>query len=594
MRGRVWLPLSLLWAALLFALPFTALAAAEQRYPQLGLHRSTLAVFCQSLDIALAAGATAAVLSFVAATYAAPAIRAAWTGLPRAPRITLVLLLAGLAILRGGWGLIRTEYYTTLSRSLGSLGTVAILSLLLIASAAVSLRLRESALSRRIAAGSLAALLLLWLSGHAALRVAPAAGTEGDRPNVLLVSLDALRADRVSCYGHSRPTTPGLDELARKGVIFETAITTAPWTLPSHASMLTGLYPHHHEAIRPRSLLARRNLTLAELLREAGYATAAFTGGGHLSDRYGFAQGFDVYEILRHESTSETVARGLRWLEEERHRPFFLFLHTYEPHMPFRDPRFADPEDAGRVGPSFERDDLLELRRGEWNPTPAERRYISDLYDGDARSTDAGLQDLWAWLERRGEIDRTLIIVTSDHGEELFERGHRHSARHGHTLYEELIRVPLILRYPPVFPEGSRVAAPVSLVDLAPTVAAAVGCDWPAQSDGLDLSEAIGGRALGSRPGVLTEALGSGAQRRSLRTARYKIVMPLEESGGTVELYDLAADPGERRNIVSTLPEVASRLARVLERFPPLPGITAEAELDQDLADQLRALGYVQ
>lgn len=544
--------------------------------------------------MALAVGAAAVALSFPVAAYAAPAIRSAWTGLPRSLKITLGLVLAGLAILRGAWGLTRTEYYATLSRVLGNPGTVAFLGLLLGASVAASLWFRRSALSRRIAAGTLAALLLSWLSGHAALRFAPAAGAGGDRPNVLLVSLDALRADRVSCYGHSRPTTPGLDELARGGVIFETAITTAPWTLPSHASMLTGLYPHHHEAIRPRSLLARRNLTLSELLREAGYATAAFTGGGHLSDRYGFAQGFHLYEILRHASASDTVARALRWLEEERHRPFFLFLHTYEPHMPYRDPHFANPEDAGSVGPSFERGDLLRLRRGEWNPTPAERRYISDLYDGDARSTDAGLQDLWAWLERRGEMDRTLIIVTSDHGEELFERGHRHSARHGHTLHEELIRVPLILRYPPLFPGGLRVADPVSLVDFAPTVAAAVGYPWPARSDGLDLSEAISGSALGSRPGILTEALGSGAQRRSLRTARYKIITPLEGAGGTLELYDLSTDPGERQNLASDLPDVASRLARVLETFPPLPGITAEAELDQELADQLRALGYVQ
>jgi arylsulfatase A-like enzyme len=576
------------------ALAYGAFEILAHRFVELGLLRSAAAFLTEALGRAVLSWAilTPAIL-ILASLAGAPWVRKPRRRLPRAMVAATLATLALLLLGRAAWSISRTEFYVTMRAGLGSFGAPAFLIVLLATCALLALRIRKSRRARFVAASAGTALLLSWLGLLAAAHYP--LEREGDPPpNLILVSLDTLRADRIGCYGYERATTPGLDELAREGVLFETAVTTAPWTLPSHASMLTGLYPHHHGAIRPRGLLARRYLSLAELLADRGYAAAAFTGGGHISDRFGFGQGFHPYEMLRDTSTAATVGRALHWLEEEASSPFFLFLHTYEPHMPYRDRHFANEAEAGRVGPSFERDDLMDLRAGTWVPAPEERRYISDLYDGDARSTDAALARLWQWLRERGELDRTMIIVASDHGEELFERHIRQSVRHGHTLYDELIRVPLIIRFPPIFSGGRRVEEPASLVDVVPTVAAAFGLRWPARTDGRDLSSLGAGGAAGRREGVLTEALGSGAQRRSFRTARYKLIATLDAAPGEEELYDLVADPGETRNIALSEPGLASRFRSLLASFDPLEITEEEASIDQELEDQLRALGYVQ
>jgi arylsulfatase len=306
---------------------------------------------------------------------------------------------------------------------------------------------------------------------------------------VLVVLVDALRADHLGCYGYPRPTSPTIDSLAARGVVFERAHSQAPWTKPSVASLLTGTYPIQHGVFTGSAgdtpghitsdVLADELLTMAEAFKGAGYATAAFVHNAQISSFMGFDQGFDIYAENLGDAASLT-SRFLEWLEAETRRPFFAYLHYLDPHWPYTPPDslrqlFPVPEgtrqDFNTVNwKIFER----EIREGIVQLTPRDAEAMAALYDGEIRFVDSQLARLLDRLGTTGEGERTVLVLTADHGEEFLDHG---GVGHGQTLYEEVLHVPLLI----VGPEtpATRVPDPVETVDILPTLLELTGQEIP-------------------------------------------------------------------------------------------------------------------
>jgi arylsulfatase A-like enzyme len=427
-------------------------------------------------------------------------------------------------------------------------------------------------------------------------------------PNLLLVTLDTARADHVSAYGYPRETTPVLRELAEAGTRFAHAYAPAATTAPSHATLFTSLYPLAHGIVHNGLELRPAERTLAEILRERGYATAAFVSSFVLDARFGFAQGFERYDDdfapgqasfpAGHEWRDQeipggfdrpadaTTRRAVEWLASGRDpaRPFFLFVHYFDPHAPMSPPerhaaRFAPEPGASR----------LEVRIGR--------------YDGEIAFVDEQIGVLLDALARAGLDARTLVVVTADHGEGLLQHG---QMAHGVQLYEEAVRVPLVLRLPGVVPAGRVVETPVALVDLAPTLLELLGV--PAQGMGFQgesLTRALedGGALDPERTIHLQRRHYAGEQVGSewvegdlygVRQGRWKY---LESGDGERrELYDLAADPGETANLAPEHPEQVRRLAARIAswRSASRRAGAAPKDLTGSEREGLRALGYVE
>ncbi|MEL7058401.1 MAG: sulfatase [Acidobacteriota bacterium] len=424
-------------------------------------------------------------------------------------------------------------------------------------------------------------------------------------PNVLIVSLDALRADRLGSYGHTRDTSPFLDALARQGTRYSRAFVNTHGTPPSHATLWTGLYQETHGVSMPYADGAKRGPRprdrrddrlppelpiVPAALRDAGYATLGFSGGGFLSRDFGFDRGFDVW----HESLSLQRAgqRLLAELERQRGhgRPLFVFLHTYDIHSPYEAPR-RWRRAFGALG-SAHLGTTRSLQRLTWTrvePDGPIADRLGRLYDAGIRHADETLERLFGHLERRGFLHRTLIIVTSDHGEEL---GDHRGVLHPATLFDELLHVPLIVVGPGV--EAGKVEeAPVSTVDLTATLYAAARVEPAIEPEGRDL--------LAAAELPRSRAVFSQYARRlySLRTPRYKLVH-VPESGRS-RLFDLRTDPDERLDVARQRPELTAHLLGRLERLRIQAAeraleVRTEASGGRPLAPETRrrleALGY--
>ena len=360
-------------------------------------------------------------------------------------------------------------------------------------------------------------------------------------PSVVLISVDTLRADRLSLYGHDVNTSPHIDDWAqRAGVTFETTVASAPWTLPSHVSLLTGLdalrHGVNHESPMPANLS-----TLADVLNDAGYVTQAITDGGYMHPRYGLAQGFDEYhyrdprwfraETLQKDGLAHSIDSALRFLEQNAGRPVFLFLHTFDVHAPYRDRSVTDvasSADGGAPHVTVERLPLDESasfipqyrpRWQSWNGTlgepltEAELRSLPALYDDGIGSVDRQLGRLFDYLRVSGLERDTIVVLTSDHGEMLGEGG-----SFGHNyLFDENLHVPLIVAYPGAVP-GARVSSQVRSIDILPTILDLAGVEPLAGIDGTSLTALMNGG-----PDVPRDAWSYGPATNagvSLRTAR--------------------------------------------------------------------------
>lgn len=383
--------------------------------------------------------------------------------------------------------------------------------------------------------------------------------------NVVIVTLDTTRADRLSPYGLMQVSMPHLERLAREGIVFDQAISVAPLTLPAHASLFTGLWPGHHgvrdNAGRP---LSDTQLTLAEVLQEQGFRTGAFVGSAVLDDDRGLAQGFTTYGGVgypaagRHERqrrADAVVSEALDWLSGVGESRFFLWVHLYDPHRPY---------DA-----------------------PPHEGEASDPYIAEITFSDAQLGRLLGALEHRGVLDRTLIVVAGDHGESLGEHGERD---HGILLYDAVLRVPMMIRAPGLPP--GRVGEVVRLIDVAPTVLDLTGVAAP-PADGVSLRELMTGRSTGLDLEAYSESTYperfGWASLRALRDGRYKYI-----DGPAPELYDLSTDPFEQRNIAAARPAIAAAMKQRIAVIGGADDGHARVATDtpRELRERLSALGY--
>jgi arylsulfatase A-like enzyme/Flp pilus assembly protein TadD len=417
------------------------------------------------------------------------------------------------------------------------------------------------------------------LLAGAALLQAACFGRPRNRPepaqprNVLLITVDTVRADHIGAYGDRRAETPAIDRLAREGVRFLQADSCVPLTLPSHATILTGLTPPHH-GLRNNGggSLSESVPTLASVLAAGGYRTGAFVGSFVLDHRFGLGRGFQTYddEIRRDPNAPDAleaerpaahvVDRALAWLDRRDPGPFFLWVHLYDAHAPY------DP------------------------PEPFRSRFPNSPYDGEIASDDFQIGRLLARLDARGLTRRTVVAVAADHGEALGEHG---ELTHGFLLYEPTLHVPLVLRDPDALPARRVIATPVSLTDLAPTLAALAGHPFPpgAALDGRDLSGAL--RAgTDPRPEELYAetkypAVFGWSPLYALRQGRLKFI-----DAPRREIYDLSADPGEARNLADPRSPRADLAAR-LDRFREGETSARPAAADRETLAKLGSLGYV-
>jgi len=432
---------------------------------------------------------------------------------------------------------------------------------------------------------------------------------------IILVGVDTLRADHLGLHGASRPTSPFIDQLSEEGVVFDRAFATAPWTLPSFASIFTGrLQSGHAAGIRSRTSEVEREAnrlagrmqrtildpgveTLAERLAAEGFTTIAVAQNPNLNPHFGVSRGFDIYDHVP--GTYEDMRRsdvvvdlGLQYVDDLENEAFFLFLHFWDPHMQYGAPEpyggmFTEGLEGGFTLPVVE--DPRPLRRDASSLSPARKVFMEAAYDEEIRFVDSQFERLVAGLKERGLWDQTLMIFVSDHGEEFFEHG---GFEHGHTLYNEVLHVPLIVWGPGISPRRS--TTPVSLADITPTVLDALGLElsegtfgitlWPHIASGEELQERL----------IAAEGMLYGPEQKAGIVWPHKII--LDTRRDRVWLFDLEADFGERNGRQSRS-DLANSLRERLELrlLASSQGVSyEEMELDPELRRQLRSLGYIQ
>ena len=480
--------------------------------------------------------------------------------------------------------------------------------------------------------------------------------------NVLFISIDTLRADHLGCYGYSVATSPVIDALAKAGALFEHATSSSPWTTPSHVSMMTSLYPQAHGvyAYPEPGQLDSKTVTLAEILRANGWRTAGFTEGGYAKGDTGLADGFDVFPswpndgagFVSHELEPsrlvENAERALEWLDEfggsDAAEPFFLFFHTYEPHYEYRPPAEHLNRISSKIDLASERaalgaaiqdwnrgNELTAAQKGllirhrlqgdlrttnpkrpqqllamlgrfftsEWRSTPNFRddiAYLTTLYDAEIRFTDDVVGRILSKLETLGVLDQTLIVLTSDHGEGLMDH---EEMQHGFHLYDEILAIPLIIRFPGRVHAGARHANQVRSIDILPTVLEWLGLPQPEQAQGESLLSLLrngGAPRLSFAEGLTVE--GRERDLGMVHDGRWKFLR--NARSGAEALFDLASDPDELIDVAqAATPSELNRLRTALDRISEENGrraanyrVTPNPMTEQERL-RLKALGYL-
>ena len=486
------------------------------------------------------------------------------------------------------------------------------------------------------------------------------------KPNIVLVTMDTVRADHLSCYGYQRLTTPNVDSFSREGVLFKNAYSTDSWTLPSHASIFTGKYPSKHGAHynsgflnddpslyttqREKKLevpsnifkLSEENLTLAEILSAKGYRTAGIIGGNFCSSIFGMAQGFDfyneaflnvskdiklflIYQVFgffvpvqdifaqygyfqkRIASRLNNVA--LPWLEKNHDQPFFLFIKYFDAHRPYVPPprynRYFGDTDSSILIKHNPRGDVsyitaetnlvVSVVKGSHQLTSEEKEYIVSRYDGEIRYLDHYLGLLFEKLKALKIYDNTFIIITADHGEAFGEHG---QMEHGKTLYEEVLHVPLIIKYPSAFSRKGVVEKKVSLVDIFPTVLSFLNYPLPTGIDGEILEKSNHPIIAENYASLWNVMLWGEGYYRSLKAVYQGQEKYIWSSNSLNELYDLGKDPKEEENLVKKFPHKAGAMQKTLDQwlasFKPPKTQGEKTKIDKSTEEGLRALGYIQ
>ena len=392
--------------------------------------------------------------------------------------------------------------------------------------------------------------------------------------NLVVVTIDTLRPDHLQCYGYQKVETPTIDSVASRGVLFENAVTQTPLTPPSHASIFTGLYPTVHGVRNTGGfVLQTSSLTLATILQREGWNTAAFVSSAVLKRAFGFNQGFSFYDdqMPRPENSrdflddperraGDTVDHALRWLDTQPDKPYFLWVHLYDPHMPYRP------------------------------PSPFRESYKDHPYDGEIAYVDRELGRLLGSVYKKSSSDRTIVAVLSDHGESLGEHG---EYSHGVFLYDATLRIAFLMSGPGI-PSGKRVPAQARTIDFLPTVLELMGGKAPARVQGVSLTPAFAGQETGTAVSygeTLYPKINYGwAELRAIRTKRWKYVRAPKP-----ELYDLMQDPSETNNVIQVHSAEVQRFEAQLKTTMGREGSekVETSSLDPHTLDQLKSLGYV-
>lgn len=444
----------------------------------------------------------------------------------------------------------------------------------------------------------------------------------GDAPqarNVVVLLIDTLRADALTTYAETRVRSPQMDRFAREGTVFERCVAPANWTKPSCASVLTGLHPPSHRALSEAAAISSSTQLVSQHFQQGGFQTAAFIANGYMAAEFGFNRGWNHYRNYireRQPTEAENVfGEALAWMEQNREQRKFVYIQTIDPHVPYDPPdedlRLYDANAyEGPVSPRSTGNLLEDFKRERVSLSGRDRNRLRALYDGEVTYHD---RHFGRFLDRLGELnmlDDTLIIATADHGEEFFEHD---SVGHGHSLYEELLHVPLVMRMPGLVPGGERSGQVVALTDVTPTALDAAGINIPDSVEGRSLVPDLRGRPAPLISAGFASKWDTGNNRETSWSARvgdWKLRM----RGPAVSyLYNLAEDPGEQRDFDEENP-LALRAARIaLGQFLGAPnkrnwlasavgGVSVgsggapaeeEAEMTPELCQQLRALGYM-
>jgi len=418
-------------------------------------------------------------------------------------------------------------------------------------------------------------------------------------PNIILISIDALRADHLNCYGYHRNTSPNIDRLAGQGVLFKNAFSQATWTIPSHTSIFLSQYVWKHKVNTPQKQLGNSSTTLAEILKNENYATAGFTGGGYTSSKYGFDRGFEIYEDRiprgrgRHEIASY-IDKLLSWLESVRNRKFFLFIHTYDVHGPYNPPPpYFDLYTKGRCEGKHLRTSrgIIPWKLDASKLTIEEIDYIMAVYDGGINYVDDQLGKIFEKLKQLGIDENTIIIVTADHGEAFKEHGR---LDHAYKPYIELVHIPLIMKGPGI--PGNRIYENyVQHIGIVPTILEILNIPKRKEMQGRNLLPLMHNCEIEEHFTTYSWG-GSGVQGPiSLRTKEWTYIM---NQTGPDELYDRINDPKEQNNIIEKRPLIAQKLKEGLEDFIALtsearPQVAEKVDIDEELKEKLKSLGYL-
>ena len=422
---------------------------------------------------------------------------------------------------------------------------------------------------------------------------------------IILISLDTLRADHLGIYGYHRDTSPFIDAFAKESIVFESAVAQASGTLASHMSIMTSLYPSFHGVTTLEKRLANEHLTLAELLREGGYQTAAFTDGAQVRPIFGFDQGFDVYKGKRKRGIAQTLTNVKKWLSKNKSNPFFLFIHCYDIHAPYNPPPpynsiFRDFTHAS---------DLITIGKTTValpvNESEVDNDYIHHklaLYDGGIRYTDEKIGEFLSYLRDSGLEDQSLIIITSDHGEEFMEHG---GFSHSKIYYRPNLHVPLIMRIPHYPKKEIRINGLVQSIDLLPTILEIAGLPAHPNAQGRSLLPLIKrhkdflNRSLSEvfhpfqNDSTISFSEDYGIKNCSIISDGYQMIYNLKSH--SIQLFDLKTDPLAQNNIAKDNDDIAERLlSRFKEVYSVIPSYKAlKINLDEETRDQLKALGYI-
>lgn len=477
-------------------------------------------------------------------------------------------------------------------------------------------------------------LALLSLAVHCAVGfgVVSCGGAEPPpRPNVVLISIDTLRPDHLGCYGYRRNTSPEIDAIADSGALFEQHITSAPWTLPAHTAMFTSVPDSVHGVTSPiGKRLAEEFETLPESFQEAGYSTAGFFAGPYLHPAFGLGQGFDQYIDCVNTVPDEALDENNQWsmadpvLRASHHgitndkvydqwktyfeeaganaagpddEPFFAFVHLWDVHFDFEPPPpFDTMFDPDYTGPFTGRDFFTDPAINAGIPE-RDKQHIISLYDGEIRWTDGFIGKIRRDLESKGLWENTVVVITSDHGTELFDHG---AKGHRTTLYDELIHIPLIVHFPRSVVGGMRYPNQTQMIDLGPTLRDLVGLPPVSMTMGDTLAPLLRG-AVATRPSspAISELYDVGRELRSLRTDSAKLI---HNSGETEEKvwYDLTTDPGETkprnlrtidrsRDLDKQYVEAQTWIRGGLQRRPAGP---SSADVPSEINRSLESMGY--